>query len=161
MTCYEFSKNIVPDKLQQEIVDAGLSTIQYIETVGNDISIYFSEELSSEDEDTLSDVVDDHQPITIHNIIDQKIKESTAFGKSIIDEFTVENVLLGITQAGKTRALSDYCHKLVHYISTGSLYAAVEQIDAMIAAGLDPSLSPFITEARLLSYKSKIVDFLT
>lgn len=158
---YVFQKTIIPDKLQQEIINEGLDTVQYIETVGDTVNIFFSNELTSQNFDLLTNLVAAHTTSpSASDIVEVKIKEATIFGESILKEFTIENVLLGITQAGKTRQVSDYCHKLSHYISTGSLYAAMEQVDYMISQGLDPTLDPFVTEARLLAYKQKIANFL-
>jgi hypothetical protein len=158
---YTFIKNIIPDQLQQEIIDAGLESISYIETVGDTVNIIFPEELTQQQIDDLSALVNNHstEPSS-EDIAGYKIREATVFGETILKQFTIENVLMGISQAGKTRQLSDYCHKLAHYVSTGSLYAAIEQIDAMILAGLDETLEPFITEARLLEYKAQIQAFL-
>lgn len=158
---YTFQKNIISDKLQDELIQLGFESLQYIETVGTTVNIYFSDELSNEDQTALANVVSSHSTNpALADIVDAKIRQATAFGEGILKDFTIENVLLGITQAGKTRAVSDYCHKLSHYISTGSLYAAMEQVDVMINAGIDESLAPFVTEARLLTYKSKIAIFL-
>jgi hypothetical protein len=94
-------------------------------------------------------------------IVSAKLKESITFGSNLIFQAVVENITLGITQAGKTQAVSDYCAKLQVYVTTGSLYAAMDEIDALIAAGIPANLSPFITIVRLNAYKSKILAFLT
>src|ERR1035437_9231965 len=78
-------------------------------------------------------------------IVSAKLKESITFGSNLIFQAVVENITLGITQAGKTQAVSDYCAKLQVYVTTGSLYAAMDEIDALIAAGIPANLSPFIT----------------
>lgn len=160
MFTYNFEKLINPSKLHDEIVDASISAFSYVETVGEEVIVYFSEELTSEQITALTGLVTSHQPSTAQDLINDRIKAATSFGDALLNEFTIENVMLGITQAGKTRAISNYCHKLAHYISTGSLYAAIEQIDEMLGLGLDPTLEPFVTEARLLEYKAKIQAFL-
>jgi len=96
----------------------------------------------------------------ISSIVDKSISRAQLFGDTLIQQFAVENVLLGITQAGKTRAVSDYLVKLLTYLETGSLYAAIEQIDALINDGLDSNLSPFVTADRMTSYKNQIQDYL-
>lgn len=89
------------------------------------------------------------------------ITHAQDFGSSILLQFSTENVLMGITQAGKVGAVADFLHKLSHYIMTGSLYQARTEIDRLITAGLPEELSPFITEERLLSYKQRITDYLS
>jgi len=100
-----------------------------------------------------------HVP-TSEEIVATSISKAAKFGLEIIDATTVENVLMGITQARKTAAVSNYCHKLIHYLQTGYLYAAVDEIDAMIAAGVPQDLSPFVTEERLTECKTKLNQYL-
>lgn len=97
---------------------------------------------------------------SMSEVITGKINDAMVFGQQVMVQASVENVLLGITQAGKTRDVVDYCSGLQRYLQSGSLYAALGEIDRLIAEGLPTDLSPFITEARLLSYKTKIQTFL-
>lgn len=99
---------------------------------------------------------------TIEEIIKLKIAASEDFGLALMNQFVIENVLMGITQYGKTIAVTDYLHKLSHYIMTGSLYAAIQQINVIIAdeSELKISLIPFITNNRMILYKNKIEDYL-
>ena len=53
--------------------------------------------------------------------IKHKIESSISFGNSLIVEYATANVLIGITQAGKTREVVDYFQEIVRYIQTGSL----------------------------------------
>ncbi len=88
------------------------------------------------------------------------IKDARRFGENLLENFSAENVLMGITAAGKTGAVVNYLHKLSHYISTGSLYEAINEVDALIAAGLPEDLEPFVTEERLNDYKNTISEYL-
>lgn len=100
---------------------------------------------------------------TIQQIVDKKLQDAVAFGEAIMDEFAINNILAGITQYGKTKTVTDYCHKLSHYISTGSLYAAVDEIDNMLADTVNRGilgLSPFITDDVLNYYKTKMKTYL-
>jgi hypothetical protein len=94
-------------------------------------------------------------------IVSTRIAQAMNFGRSLIIRYASENVLMGITASGKTKAVADCLQQLSYYISSGSLYQAISQIDTLISDGLDESLSPFITEARLNTYKAMIVAFLT
>lgn len=82
------------------------------------------------------------------------------FGNNLILEFAAENILMGITQAGKTKDVADYLSSLMRYTQTGSLYEVMAEIDRLIQTGLPPNLSPFITEERLLSFKTKVLEYL-
>lgn len=101
--------------------------------------------------------------VTAQEIVGAMIANAITFGNKLIVDASTENILLGITVAGKTRVVSDYCEKLQTYLRTGSLYAAVEALDVMIADedrdALD--MEPFVTTERLESYKAKIMDYLT
>lgn len=87
------------------------------------------------------------------------IQKARLFGDATIAQFALENVAMGITQAGKTRAVADYCQKLQYYMSTGSLYAALEEIQD-IADNTPPELAPFVTPERLAVYTNKIKAYL-
>lgn len=97
---------------------------------------------------------------TLQEIIQGKVSSASTFGQNMIVSAAVENIALGITQAGKTKEVSDYCDGLQRYLQTGSLYAAIQEIDNLIAAVPPASLSPFITVERLNSYRAKITAFL-
>lgn len=87
------------------------------------------------------------------------IQKARLFGDATIAQFALENVAMGITQAGKTRAVADYCQKLQYYTSTGSLYAALEEIQEL-SQNTPAELAPFVTSARLSVYANKIKAYL-
>lgn len=89
------------------------------------------------------------------------IKAARAFGETLMEDFATENVLMGITQAGKTGAASDFLANIARNISTGSLYEVVKEIDRKVLLGLPSDLSPFITEARMILIKNKIMEYLS
>jgi len=88
------------------------------------------------------------------------VSDAMKFGEELIVEFASENVLLGITQAGKTKDVSDYLQNLDRYLRSGSLYEAKNEIQSLISNGLDVNLEPFINEERLSDFSSKIDSYL-
>lgn len=92
--------------------------------------------------------------------VNMLLQNAKGFCDSLMNGFTTENMAMGITQAGKTKEVADYLKDLQFYLNTCSLYAAMGEIQRMLDAGLPPELAPFITEARLNSYKSKIQTYL-
>lgn len=90
------------------------------------------------------------------------IQSAKEFGQFLINKFALENVLGEITQANKTYAVSIYCQKMQLFLQTGSLYAALEELDLMIAdtGDVKTSLSPFVTDSLLNGYKSLILGYL-
>lgn len=97
---------------------------------------------------------------TMQEIVTGKINDSIVFGNNMIIQAAVENVLLGITQLNKTKEVSDYLSNLQMYLRSGSLYAAINEIEVLKTAGLPSELSPFITETRLNTYKAQIQTYL-
>lgn len=90
------------------------------------------------------------------------VKNATEFGQGLINRFTLENIGMGVTQAGKTYALTMFCHKLIHFLSVGSLYAALQEAAILLAdtSQAKTDLSPFLTNNRLNEYKEHIEDYL-
>jgi len=84
------------------------------------------------------------------------------FGQQLMVQFAVQNILAGITQAGQSANLLAYTANLSQAITTGSLYVAIAQIEAMIAdtSSAKTNLSPFITNAVLYIYLNQIQAYL-
>lgn len=97
---------------------------------------------------------------TIIDIATAKLDEATVFGAGLIRIVTIENIAMGITVYNKTKEVSDYLRAVQRYLQSGSLYAAMEEIDRLIGIGIDPNLAPFVTEARMFNNKTKIKQFL-
>lgn len=151
------------DRLQDEIIAAIGEKISHLNwTAPTGLEIHSSVTLSAGELTTIETVINAHSASTSSETVNGLILDARTFGNSLLQDFVVENVLLGITQSGKTQSLATYCHKLQHYIETGSLYAAYAEIDAMIddISLTKLSLSPFITNARLAIYKTRLGDYL-
>lgn len=94
---YIFEKTIIPDKLQQEILDGGLSSIQYIETIENVIKIIFHDILTEQQETTLSMIVSSHDatPIVIlPDVTPRQIRQALILSGISLDsiETTLDNL---------------------------------------------------------------------
>lgn len=131
----------------------------------NFLNVIFKDVISQEDQDLVTNywnnITEASFQLSMEEIIQSKIDGAIAFGQKIILDALIENVAMGITQAGKTREVSDYLGQLQRYLREGSLYAAIEEIDDLIANTIPSELAPFVTEARLLNAKSKIVTYVT
>lgn len=97
---------------------------------------------------------------SLREIIAGKINEASVFGRTLILDFAVENVQMGITQAQKTREVADYLRGVQRYLESGSLYAALAATNEMISGGVPSNLAPFVTQQRLELYRDRIEDFL-
>lgn len=88
------------------------------------------------------------------------ILKARSFADGIVNLYAAENVLMGITQADKTKQVSDYLADVMRYAQSGSLYEVVNEIDRLIQAGIPVDMSPFVTEQRLEQFKQKIITYL-
>lgn len=97
---------------------------------------------------------------TISASIKVIIENAMTFGHDMMVEFATENVMMGITQAGKTRDVSTLLADVAVYLNTGSLYEVVAEIERIKANGISGDLAPFVTVARLDAFKLKITNYL-
>ena len=149
-------------KLQQEIEASNITkTVMNMVDIGSEFAVVFNEELSIEEQNILDSLVSNHNFLSPADEVKIVVSNAIVFGQNLIVEFASENVLMGITQAGKTKDVADYLADLMRYAQTGSLYEVIAEVDRLIAAGLPANLEPFITQSRMESFKQKVVDYLT
>lgn len=86
-----------------------------------------------------------------------QLAAAKAFGNSVIEDFTLENMALGITQDGMTGDVRKATTEVMSALSTGSLYDAIDEIRAIPVEKKDEK---YITDARLLAAINKIEAFL-
>lgn len=100
--------------------------------------------------------------LTTIEIYTSLVQAAIDFGNALILQFTTQNVMAGITRSGKTLALLNYCSNLYIYLSTGSLYVAISEIQTMIADTSDTkaALVPFITNDVLYVYLNELQGYL-
>ena len=130
-------------------------------SIGDDLVVHFSAPLDESQLKALDTIIEEHNPSPpIETIVGNIVESAAAFGTSLISEFAVDNILGGITSAGMTIPVALYLHRLDHYLRTGSLYAAMDEIDTMIADTEKEHLSPFLTDTKLSAYRVKISTYL-
>lgn len=129
------------------------------------IQIVFFSEISQDDQNAVDayweDISSSTFNPTMQEIIESKIKAAIIFGDQMIVDAATENVIQGITQAGKTKVISDYLKNLVRYLREGSLYAAVAELDRLAEEGIPDDMAPWITTVKIATAKTKILRFLT
>lgn len=86
------------------------------------------------------------------------IYNARIFGSNLIEKFSAENVMLGITQLGKTADVRKALADVISCLDTGSLYDAMDQVRAIPDASKD---AVFITNARMLGFINCIEDYLS
>lgn len=78
------------------------------------------------------------------------------YGSNLMNEFMADNILAGITQAGKTKIIGEACKDIAYWLSMGNLYEAVNAIDTFT---YDIAYEPYITEEKLTAFRAKILLF--
>lgn len=88
-----------------------------------------------------------------------RVKASIIFGKQLIEDFTVENTMLGIAQSEPSVAASLMINTeaIMKALETGSLYVAIAGIKALPVEAFD---GIYLTAARALDFRNKIHVFL-
>jgi hypothetical protein len=144
---YFFDKYEIADDQEQAMIDAGYTVLSEQD---------FNSTMAALDLTAYNAAI----APTSTEIVNGIVERAKVFGDSIAKEFKTENVLMGITQAGKTVAVTKYMHWIEHHTLAGSLYAALEEIATKQAEGLPSDLSPFVTDERLTAFKNKIKVYL-
>lgn len=129
-------------------------------------------ELESEQKKYLIATVDEEKNVTFSVDTDLKAADAAAaplnavkaavgaaigFGQALVTEFAAENVLLGITQDGKTGEVLDKMQPILVAVQSGSLYEAIARAKAIDAGDYDVK---YVTAARLLVFVNKIETYL-
>lgn len=87
--------------------------------------------------------------------IEQVVLKAIQFGQKLSSEFIAENIMLGITQANKTKEVRNALNEVFNALQTGSLYDAIDEAKAVVYRD-----NVFITDARLISFINKIETYL-
>jgi hypothetical protein len=155
-----YTKNANIARLQAEIEAAIPGLVHHIDCEGTTVSVHFIRTHTAEEDAQVDSIVAAHSAVAVKEMVQNRIVKSMQFGQQILIEYTVQNVLEGITQSGKTKQVVEYCAKILMYIQSGSLVEVCNEVDRLIAAGIPGNLAPYITESKLLAFKAKIQAFL-
>lgn len=113
MISYTYTKTIVADLLQTEINNAGLTDIQYIETVGADVFVYFQEDLSEEQKTLLDSIVDAHVPRTpIRDVTPRQIRQALVLSGVTLQQ--IELALDTLPEPSRTMAKIEWEYSIVY-----------------------------------------------
>ena len=96
--------------------------------------------------------------VSMCTVVDKKVKKAINSVNNVMSEFCAENILMGITQAGKTKLIADTLRDVFYYAQTGSLYEAKNALNAIV---ITEEMSPFLTENRRQAVIAKIDDLLS
>lgn len=125
---------------------------------GSTITLHLSEELTTEEQAAFLAADSTFQDVDqAMYVLNMHLKPAVCFGLSMIEDFSTENILLGITQAGMTNHVRKSASEIVDALHTGALYDAILEARAVPAEVKDPI---FLSDARLLRLINQIEQFL-
>ena len=104
-----------------------------------------------EDEDLAAELLYKDQVAAVS----RAIGNAMAFGQTLVTEFAAENVMLGITQDGKTGEVLDKMAPVMAAVQSGSLYEAITRAKAI--TDFD---AKYVTHDRLYAFINKIEAYL-
>lgn len=163
MANYTFSKNIDSDKLKAELIALSLTPINITTEKANplatmNVTITYAAPLSNANFDILNNAVMAHSTAKSQDqLIAESILSAQRFGRQLQNKFIVDNVKLGITQAGMTGKVNDVMARVEQRLNNGSLKDAISELKAIDNADKDAT---FITNARLLSAVNELETYL-
>jgi hypothetical protein len=86
-----------------------------------------------------------------------QVAKINAFSADLLAQFNAENIMLGITQDGKTEQVLDAMAGVLVALQSGSPTVAISRAKAIPSSSYD---SKYVTAARLLQYVNRIEAFL-
>lgn len=95
--------------------------------------------------------------LNIKEIYTNKVSKAISESTKMMTEIAADNILLGITQAGKTKLIADTLKDVIRYCQSGSLYEAINELDRIT---ITADMAPFLTEEKKLEMKDKIVSII-
>jgi len=116
--------------------------------------------LSLDQELELKKLLDKHTTDYIEGSISEIVDNSIEFGHKILLDFSRQNIILGITEAGLTEAVLDYLEPIKSAVQTGSLYLVITKIDKLIIENVPQNLNPFVSNEKLSNIKLEIENYL-
>lgn len=154
---FQTNQNFNLDKL---LTECSTFSITGFSTNTGQIVVHSLQELTAQELLQLEAIISQHNPVDQQALIRAVVENAVKFGNDLIISFATENVIMGITQAGKTKAVADYLADMMRYAQSGSLYEVMAEVDRLIASGIPQDLAPFVTETRLTQFKQKVLTYL-
>ena len=153
---YTITKRSVPDGgiYLSQLQEVNISVVGYF-VKSDAIVLSSSQEIYSGGLSLLDAVIP--AQVSAQKNIEIIIENAIQFGHKLVVKFAAENVLLGITQAGKTKEVRESTATIVSALQTGSLYDAIDECRNVPAEDKDTT---FVTDARLLGFVNEIEAYL-
>lgn len=161
-----FKEYKISDTLNNSVDEQQLNSeiserLTIVNLVISDVNIIcvFEDDLSSEDVSFLDGVISSHAGNGLE-VYERLVSDSIDFFNKLMINCAAQNVLDGITQAGKTKVVADYFADVMRYGQSGSLFEVINEINSKLSEGVPSELNPFVTEEKLINLRSKTLEFL-
>ncbi len=89
--------------------------------------------------------------------LQRAITSAMSFGQQLMTKFAAQNVMLGITQDGKTGEVLNKMAPVISALQSGSLYEAIARAKAIDPADYD---TKYVTHARIYSFVNELEAYL-
>lgn len=76
----------------------------------------------------------------------------------MVQQFATENIVMGITQAGKTQLIADALQQVLLYGSSGSLWQAYAALSNVV---ITPEMAPFLTADRIEYMRNVMIQIIS
>lgn len=162
-----------PSKLDREIrANATFGSVyNYCSTSGDQLTVYFTQNLNQTQIDALSAFISAFSNVSIYDTLYAHLKSNIdPFVEELLIGIRAENIEMGITQSGKTLEVLGFFETpfalsgkvravtLQGSLTTGSLTVTIEILDYLIAnPSLYSDINPYVTAERLTVWKNKII----
>jgi hypothetical protein len=134
------------NKLTKELVAiSGLSSLTHSSSL---LTIIYSRDLDISEQTQVGTIVNNHTSIDSVANISIAISNAIDFGKQLIIEFGIENILLGVTTT-QIKVMLVQLEKVLSLLMSGALYTAIEELEIII-----PDL--VLTQQRINYYNNRI-----
>lgn len=85
------------------------------------------------------------------------VKNAISFGSQLMEDFVIENIVMGITQDNMSESVLDAMAGVESALRTGTLHVAIKRLKEIAPEQKD---AKYITDARLLDAVNKLEEYL-
>jgi hypothetical protein len=152
---YKFTKQIDSDLLHSQL--SIITGFQGLNISDLEVTCLFNNELKGDDLTLLVNIMEAHNSVDPVVVVTKKVQRAKIRFENLANDFSTENILMGITVAGKTKLIADTLRDVSYYGTSGSLYEVLTSIDSIV---LTEAMAPFLTTERVAAFRAKVVNLI-
>lgn len=89
-----------------------------------------------------------------------QLKDYRAFGMNLLIQISANQIQSGITSASNFLDIITFARNVQLFLSVGQIPACLAEIDSLLAEGIPPEFSPYVTTMSLTATRAKVAAFL-